>query len=235
LNHKYLYLAIDLLTLSVPFIASFYPKAPFYKKWKFLVWAVLFPGLFFIVWDELFTRMGVWGFNEQYLSGIYIGSLPVEEILFFVCIPYSCMFTYFAVVHLVKRDLFYFQQDLISSILAILLIVAGAFNLNRIYTACAFLMCGFLIAAQVLKFRSRFMGRFYFVFLILLIPFFLVNGILTGSFIPGEVVWYDNEENLGFRIGTVPVEDIFYGMLLMMLNVSIFEWQQQKEMSGKKK
>jgi lycopene cyclase domain-containing protein len=72
------------------------------------------------------------------------------------------------------------------------------------------------------------MGRFYLAYAVILIPFFIVNGILTGSFIEQEVVWYNNEENLGVRIGTVPVEDIFYGMLLILMNVVIYEWLQEK-------
>jgi lycopene cyclase domain-containing protein len=225
---KYLYLALDIFTISVPLIASFYPKAPFYKKWKELFVAILIPAIIFLVWDELFTLSGIWGFNPKYLSGIYIGSLPLEEVLFFFCIPYSCVFIYFALNHLVKREFFYHQQDIISSVLAAFLLIVGAFNMDRAYTATTFLLCGALIALHLLKLRSRYLARFYFAFLFVLIPFFIVNGILTGSFIPGEVVWYNNAENLSLRIGTIPVEDVFYGMLLILMNVTIFEWLQEK-------
>jgi lycopene cyclase domain-containing protein len=235
LNSKYLYLTIDLLTISVPFIASFYPKAPFYKKWKYLTIAILIPAVFFLLWDEVFTLSGIWGFNPEYLSGIYVGSLPIEEILFFICIPYSCVFIYFSLNHLVKRDVFYFQQDIISSVLAVGLIVIGAFNLNKAYTASTFLLCGFLIAFHLLKLRSRYISRFYFSYMIVLIPFLIVNGILTGSFIPGEVVWYNDHENLDLRIGTIPVEDVFYGMLLILLNITIFEGLQDGTLKLNKK
>lgn len=228
MNSKYLYLTIDLLTISIPLLASFYSKAPFYKKWKYLSVAIIVPAILFVVWDEYFTSIGIWGFNPEYLSGIYIGNLPVEEILFFICIPYSCVFIYFALNHLVKKDFFYLHQDLISSVLAIGLIITGAFNINKAYTASTFLLCGAAIAFHLLKLRSRYMSRFYFAYLVVLIPFFIVNGILTGSFIPGEVVWYNDDENLDLRIGTIPVEDIFYGMLLILMNITIFEWLQRR-------
>ena len=70
---------------------------------------------------------------------------------------------------------------------------------------------------------SKVLRNFYPAFLVILIPFFLVNGILTGSFIEEEVVWYNNAENLGFRIFTIPVEDIFYALGLILLTVFLTE------------
>lgn len=67
------------------------------------------------------------------------------------------------------------------------------------------------------------MGRFYVAFGVILIPFLIVNGILTGSFIDEPVVWYNNEENLRIRIGTIPVEDVFYGMLMLLIPITISE------------
>jgi lycopene cyclase domain-containing protein len=235
LNSKYLYLAIDLLSVSVPFIASFYPKAPFYKKWKYLWIAILIPAVLFIAWDELFTQQGIWGFNEEYVTGIYLGTLPLEEILFFICIPYSCVFIYFSLNYLVKTDYFYYKQDLISSVLAIALLFGGVAFLERAYTSMTFILTGLFVAAHLLYFKSRYMGRFYLAYLFVLVPFFIVNGILTGSFIPGEVVWYNNQENLGFRIGTIPFEDAFYGMLLVLMNITIYEWLQQRSFGKAKK
>jgi lycopene cyclase domain-containing protein len=226
LNPKYYYLAVDLLTLFFPLVFSFYSKANFSKKWKYLWIAILIPGLIFIAWDELFTRLGVWGFNDAYVSGLYIGNLPVEEILFFICIPYACVFTYEALGHLVHADSLGRHQKVVSTILVAICLVVAVGNFNRWYTCTTFLALGACIVWLERTGMALYLGRFYLAYLIILVPFFIVNGILTGSGIEEPIVWYNNGENLAIRLGTIPVEDIFYGMLLVLMNVSLFEWMQ---------
>lgn len=189
--------------------------------------AILLPAFVFILWDEAFTYLGVWGFNPTYVTGVYIGVLPIEEILFFICIPYACLFTYFTINHLVERDYLFPHQELISSALIIILLIFGIYHIDKWYTGTTFTLLSLALAFLMLKIKPRFMGRFYFAFGFILIPFLLVNGILTGSFIDGEVVWYNDKENLGLRLATIPFEDVFYGMLLLLCNISVFEWLQE--------
>jgi len=226
---KYLYLLINLASFIVPFLASFYSKAPFYKKWKYVWIAILVPALFFVIWDEIFTIAGIWGFNPRYLTGIYLGALPLEEVLFFICIPYSCLFTYFAITHIFEKDYLFPHQELISSALIIGLLISGMYFFEQMYTGVTFILLGMFMAFQLLRLRPRYMGRFYFAFGFILVPFFIVNGILTGTGIDQEVVWYNDKQNLGLRIGTIPVEDVFYGLLLILMNVVILEWLEERE------
>lgn len=219
---KYLYLSIDLLTFILPFVFSFHPKANFSKKWKFALPAIAISSVIFILGDALFTRLGVWGFNPDYVLGIYIAGLPLEEILFFFCIPYACLFSYFALNHLIEKDHLFLHQELISSFLIILLMILGIYHIHKLYTGVTFLLTGLFLAFSLLKLRMRFMGRFYLVFAFLLIPFFIINGILTGSFIEEPVVWYNNAETLGIRLGTIPLEDIVYGLLMIVVPITIW-------------
>jgi lycopene cyclase domain-containing protein len=220
---KYLYLALDLGSVLVPILFSFHPKKHFASTWRAWLPAILIPAVVFIVWDEWFTAMRVWGFNPTYLTGVTFGHLPLEEILFFICIPYACLFTYVAVNYLKKEEPLADRGQRITWILIIGLLALGLTNYDRWYTSVTFIALAMFLLYLILVIKPRYLGRFYFSYLFILIPFFLVNGVLTGSWIERPVVWYNDEENLGIRMGTIPFEDTFYGMLLILMSVSIYE------------
>ena len=228
----YTYLLINFFSILIPLIASFDRRTYFYKKWKYF-----FPGMFltlafFIAWDVLYTYWEIWGFNSRYLTGIKIINLPLEEWLFFITIPYACVFTYDSLNYLVKRDYFGPWKKQISLALIFVLLVVGILHYNRLYTSVTFGLAALFIYLNQFVWKSPWLGRFYFTYMFILIPFFMVNGILTGSFIEEEVVYYDNTMNLGIRVFTIPVEDSVYGLLLIMMNVTFFEWFKPRPMTG---
>jgi lycopene cyclase domain-containing protein len=149
--------------------------------------------------------------------------LPLEELLFFICIPFACLFTYHCFCVLRVGESFQRFDKIISVALIIGLVAVGLFNVSKLYTATTFFSLALVIALLQFLFRVNWLGQFYFSFIVLLIPFFLVNGVLTGTGLPEPVVWYNDNENLGIRMLTIPVEDTFYGMLLQLLNVALFE------------
>lgn len=219
----YTYLLINLFSILIPFVASFDKRLDFYKQWRFLFPAIFITLAFFIIWDIYFTHLGVWGFNEKYLTGIDIVNLPLEEWLFFIAIPYACLFTYDALNYLIKKDYFKNYAKIISWVLIVVLLTVGLLNLDRLYTSVTFILTAIFLLFHLYVFKSKYLGRFYFSYMIILIPFLIVNGILTGSFINEQVVWYDNSQNLGIRIFTIPIEDSVYGLLLILMNVTLLE------------
>lgn len=221
---KWLYLFINLGAISIPLIAGFDKRLRFDKQWRFLFPSMLLTMVVFIPWDMLKTYLDVWGFNPRYLLGYYIGNLPVEEWMFFIAIPYACLFTYHSLNYLVKKDYIGKFADRITFVLAVVLLLIGLMNTGRLYTSVTFISTGGFLLFHYYFIRAGYMGRFYLMYLVTLIPFFIVNGLLTGSFIPEEVVFYDNTQNLGIRLGTIPVEDMVYGLLMLLMNVTWFEF-----------
>ncbi len=225
---KQFYLIIDLASVIVPFLFSFHPKIQFYKKWKALFPALLVSFLIFIPWDIVFTQIGIWGFNSDYLIGINFFNLPFEEALFFICIPYACVFSYYCFNKFMKTDHFYKVENKVSIFLVLFLLILSALNYNRLYTSVTFTALALLILFLKFVLKINWLHKFYFSYCILLIPFFIVNGLLTGAATVEPVVRYNNNQNLGIRMLTIPFEDIFYGMFLLLLTVSVYEYFSKK-------
>lgn len=222
MNNHYTYFIILAASLAGPLALSFDKKVAFYKNWKYLFPAMLFPALLYIVWDIYFTAKGIWHFNENYITGIKIYNLPVEEVLFFFVVPYCCLFIYECVKAYFPKLHNKRMADVILVLLALALWLTGIIFYQRDYTSSTFILNAVVITA-VYTLRNYFnpfdAASFLVSFCIMLVPFLIVNGFLTA--IP--VVLYNDAENLGFRIYTIPFEDSFYGMLLILLNVMIYE------------
>lgn len=222
----YTYLAIDLLCIIIPLVASFHPKSQFYKDWKYYFPANVIIGTFFIAWDVLYTDMRIWWFDTSYTTGIQVFNLPLEELLFFVCVPYACTYTYYVLSSYFKFA-FYKTARIISYVLVLGLITVAFFNPERLYTSVTFILLSIFLMVTIRK-NVSYGPTFFVTYLIILLPFFISNGILTGSFIATPIVNYNNYHNLGMRMFTIPVEDAFYGMLLLYSNIALYEWFKQK-------
>lgn len=223
MNHQYTYFLILAASLAGPLALSFDKKVTFYKKWQPLFKAMLLPALFYIAWDIYFTSTGVWRFNENcYVLQLKVFNLPLEEVLFFFIVPYCCVFIYECIRCYFPSLKNKKAADVILQVLALVLAITGLVFYDRQYTAYTFLLTAAFIAG-IYIFRSyvkEFDATSFLVsFVIVLLPFLVVNGFLTA--IP--VVLYNNAENLGIRIYTIPFEDTFYGMLLMLMNVVLYE------------
>lgn len=221
------YLIVNVGSLIIPLIFSFHPKLNFYKKWKATLLSIFIVGFVFIVWDMFYTDLGVWGFNPDYLCGLYIFNLPIEEILFFICIPYACLYTYHC-LKLFKPVKKLEQTKWISYILCTVFFIVGCVFIPNLYTSVTFISLSIVLLIIQIKYNPIWLPRLYSALLLLIIPFILVNGILTGTGLENPIVWYNENEITGFRILTIPVEDFFYGFLLILLNVLLLEFFDEK-------
>lgn len=219
---RYTYILIDFFTILFPVLFTFHPRLRFNTRIKFFVPAACAAALFFILWDMYFTKLGVWGFNSHYTLGIYIANLPVEEVLFFFCIPYACMFTYHCINVFLAKTTLASNPALFTNLFIVAALAMSIFFYKKFYTCFTFLLLSLSLftAAHIIK--AGWLARFYVVYAFLLIPFMVVNGLLTGTGLNSPVVWYNSKHIIGFRLLTIPVEDIFYGMDLLLIITIIY-------------
>lgn len=221
----FIYIGLILFTISYPLFKSFEEKIQYSSKWKFLFPGLLLSGAFFIVWDIWFTSIGIWKFNPDYVLGLFIGGLPIEEWLFFIVVPFSCVFIYEVMNYFVKRDVLANYSNIITIILIIVSSIIAVLYRDQLYTVVTFSLLAIFLLFHLIILKSSYLGRFYLAWLVCLIPFFIVNGVLTAM----PVLIYNDAENMGIRLYTIPLEDAFYGMLNVLQVVTVYEWLKNRK------
>lgn len=217
-----LYFYILLFSIAVPLLYTIFFK-DFIIHWKYFTISTVLVAVFFLIWDFYFTTIGVWSFNYDYCLGIELLGMPLEEWLFFLIIPFCSLFIHYCAITVNPNFKFNKKASFYLTITLIVLVFTVAIaNSNKYYTAVNFSILAMVLSLGLLFFRT-YLQEFYASFIVILIPFFIVNGILTGSFIETPIVSYNNLENLGIRLFTIPVEDIGYAFSMLFGNLMIFE------------
>lgn len=212
---SYTYWLILAGSLAVPFAFSFENRIAFYRKWSFYLPGIFLMATFFIIWDSYFTRFGVWSFSPLYTTGHTLFGLPLEEISFFIIIPYCCIFIHESLIYYFPVDRLKPFEKPISISVVVICVLISLFNPDRAYTFYTAFFCS-LFMLILLYLKVNFLSRFYQTYLVSLLPFFIVNGILTAL----PVVIYNDNENLGIRLYTIPVEDSLYAFLMILMSIS---------------
>ena len=238
MKSSYAYILVDLFCLAGPFLLSFHKSVAFYKNFKALFIGLLVMFSVYLPWDILFTHWGIWNFNATYTLQYRWFLLPLEEWLFFVAVPFACVFTFECVRHFKKTAPTTTFTKIASSTIVIAATIFCIYGGSKElwYTFSASLLCLGLLIFHMLR-KTPYLGYFLFAWMILLIPFFISNGILTGLHfykyslintsevdITEAIVRYNNNFNLGIRIWSVPIEDFFYGLAMVLLTLTPYEY-----------
>ena len=68
-----------------------------YARWRRLLLTLVPVVAVFTVWDVLAIRAGHWSYAPRQMSGVRLGNLPLEELLFFLVVPVCAVLTLEAV------------------------------------------------------------------------------------------------------------------------------------------
>lgn len=212
------YLLINILTISFPLLLTFEKKLKFYKNVPYAFFAIIVVGAVYIYWDILAAARGDWAFSDDHTIGLRFFGLPIEEILFFVTVPYAMIFLYETFNFYIKDKRLKFNcRNLYFVAFFFFLIALNNYPLGYTFTVMIF-MAIFFVLANLSNSELPTSKNFWLFMIIGYIPFFVVNYILTS--IP--IVTYGKSAIWNFRITTIPVEDFFYSFSLIGLNLLIY-------------
>lgn len=225
---KWLYLFLDLGTLFFPLVLSFDKRVYYFSKWKSTFIASFCISIPFILWDIYFTHKGIWGFNPDYLCGINIANLPLEEVLFFFVVPFACTFIYECCKYYVKHYSFKWTNKVLFIVIPFYAILLTLLDSPGTYTLWVIFASMFVLLWWMIKQEHKYIG---ISFIISMIPFLTVNGVLTGSATDSPVVWYNELEKVQPRIFTIPMEDVLYSFTLIVSVILLMEHLEKRRLS----
>ncbi len=218
---RYLYLYAHIFAFIPVFALSFDKKVAYYKTWKHLLPALLIVSIIFWIWDIVKTHYQVWGFNPKYYTMLLI-NLPIEEWFFFITFPFCSVFVYECIEAYFPKDILKDYDRPLSIFLGFGCFFVGISHWGQSYTATTWIPAGLFALWHFFTYDNTYRTRFYKAFLIMLIPFFIVNSLFTGAFTIEPIVIYNPEEYLGIRIGTIPLDDFAYNLLLEFMVLTIY-------------
>ena len=219
------YLIFNVVVISAPLLLSMLKKFYFVDKWKFAFVSISVFLIPYLIWDSIVTGRH-WFFNERHILGINLFGLPAEEILFFITVPFACLFTWEMIIHRTRINKAGTGNQVIY--ISFFLLPAGILLLfyGKEYTGLAIIALYFSIlfdwklGACLLKDK-----RFYWFILLTLVFNLIFNGYLTGR----PVVLYGESYQLGIRIFTIPLEDFIYGTSLIIFITSFYQKLKDKK------
>jgi len=220
---QYTYALILFFTVIVCFVASFDKRLRFDREFVPFFKAAGIVALFFIAWDIWFTSRGVWWFNTRYTLGLMVAGLPWEEWLFFIFIPFSCVFTYFCIDKFFNLKSLSAFNNMVVFVSIIICAVVALRYADRIYTLVTALVTIVTLAVFHFALRIPWITQASLVFTLLMLGFLPVNGILTGTGLESPIVNYNPKDFMGIRILTIPIEDAVYGYTQFLLVLYFFK------------
>jgi lycopene cyclase domain-containing protein len=166
-----------------------------------------------VVWialDAFSVARGWWDYNPQYITGLRVFGLPIEEIAFFFTVPLACMITFYALSRAVRGTVGLVPARRLVLIIAAGLVLFAASQWGRERTGCDVALA--LVTLAILYRSTLLTSRTFWAWNgVLLLLFVLFNTILTAL----PVVVYDEQFMTGIRIGTIPLEDFLYNFSLL--------------------
>lgn len=218
------YLLINLAIILFPFLASLEPWFLHHiKNIKAILASIILVGIPFIAYDMFATAAGFWSFNPAHVGSFQILNIPLEEALFFITAPYSCLFVYECIQHFFKDRALRLPNA--SLFIAGLLLLLSILAMPRSYTATILCISAItILLVRLLRPSILHSSNFYIFLFVSFFLFLIFNYILTS--IP--VVIYGPDFNLGIRILTIPIEDFFFNFSMLTLNLLVYLWAKEK-------
>ena len=218
---KYAYFVVLAATIVVPLVLSLIPWRLRWSgvEWRRLAQVFLFVSVPFILLDTFSHSRGWWAYNPEFVTGIRVVGLPIEEVLFFFVVPFACLYLLSAFVRMNHNELpqRYWPWRIALGLFVAIAVVLAIFEPRErtLFDAALFI----LVAAMVSLNPPKHVEVLWLTAVVGL--FLIVNTVLTAL----PIVVYDGMFGSRYLIGTIPIEDVLYNFSFLLLCLSVWRWQ----------
>lgn len=217
---KNLFLCLDIFLFLVPWTFCLDTKAFKLKKLNKAAVPALITGIVFSAIAIIFNIFGIWGFNSEFLVGIYYRGVPLEFFLFCFSFSFMAISVYqYLNIRFPKNSLQQFSLTLSNLVLG-LCIAFSFFGYGHWYTMVVFVLLFILLLFIEYVNKIRFMYRFYRAYVLCLLPFYICFGIMSKL----PILFYEKKQTLGVNIIDIPLESHFYVLTMLLLGVYLLEY-----------
>jgi lycopene cyclase domain-containing protein len=172
--------------------------------------------LFFIIWDYFVTDIW-WHFNSDFIlfeSFAKQFRLPLEEILFFFVVPFALLTFLKNILQYTQKSTFLLEKNMFSVNVFVvrLLLFTLAFIFFYQQQWYSFTI---VVLLQFVEYSLLLVKSVSFGLLFTLCTTFIFNLYLT--YLP--IVTYTQSYKTGYMVGTIPIEDFGYAIILYLMLV----------------
>ncbi len=216
---KHTYSLIAVAVLAGPLAASFESHVRFWTHWPAVFAALALTGALYLFWDAMVVGRGDWAFNPKFTGTFRLFGLPLGEYLFFVSVPYACLFLFEVVNRYAVDQRWLIVDSAFLFVPTLILAGAAAVYWRQRYTFLALISAAAFLGVLALTFpQLAGQSHFWIWFALCFAAFLVVNGIYTAL----PTIWYNPRAIWGVRVGPIPVEDFFYNFSYLGLTLCFY-------------
>lgn len=189
------------------------------KSWISSLSAILLSAIGFSWLDNWFVVQGCLIYNSDLVSASHFGEVPIESIAYYFIMPFLSLFFYRFTKNLFSKKIkIQFANYVTAGFIIIILALILAFN-AKTYTMIVGAMAVVFLLIQLILVRGKYMKYFWISFVIQLIPFFIVEGIIAHK----SIIQFYSSGNSGIHIFSIPIERVIMNLNIYLLPVMITE------------
>ena len=217
---KFEYLLFNLTVVLGPVASQFSRQIKSVSRWRLKLRVSVIVMIPYVIWDALVAGSH-WQFNTVYTLDFRFFSLPIEEWLFFITVPFGCLLVWETLPQVDRwlarlRSLRHIRNVLYAA----LPVGIWVFSTGKQYTGLVLCCFGCVGLMDMLLRTDLLLRSKTYLYLAIVAGLILVfNGYLTAR----PVVMYGEVYQMGYRIWTIPIEDFGYGFTLMLFNTMLYE------------